>query len=83
MARDQVLGLSRSRRVNSFSTASRMNCAMRFGPAMTSIRAIWSSVNRTFVSFTPSGGRPMRLPVTVPGKFVKEPSNNRPRLLTP
>jgi hypothetical protein len=80
---NQLLGFSRSRRRSSASTASRMNCAMRFGPATASMRAIWSNVNRTFVSFTPSGGRPMRLPLTVPGIFVKAASNNRPRLLTP
>lgn len=78
----QLLGFSASRRFSSLSIASRMNCAMRFGPAMASMRAIWSSVSRTFVSFTPSGGRPIRLPLTVPGIFVKEASSNRPRLLT-
>lgn len=80
--RGQPLGFSASRFFSSFSTASRMNVAMRFGPAMASIRAIWSSVSRTFVSFTPSGGRPIRLPLTVPGKFVNEAFNISPRLLT-
>ncbi len=60
-----------SRRESSFSTASRMNAAMRFGPTIASMRCRCSSVRRTFVSFTFSGGRPMRAGVTVPEKFVK------------
>jgi hypothetical protein len=60
----QVLGFSRSRRFSSLSIASRMNCAMRFGPATASMRARVSVVSRTSVgfvsSFLASGGRPMR-----------------------
>lgn len=60
-----------SRRSSSASIASRMNAAMRFGPTRASMRCLCSSVSRTFVSLTLSGGRPMRGGVTVPEKFVK------------
>lgn len=60
-----------SRRSSSFSTASRMNAAMRLGPTSASMRCRCSSVRRTFVSFTLSGGRPIRAGVSVPEKFVK------------
>jgi len=60
-----------SRRSSSRSIASRMNAAMRFGPTRASMRCLCSSVSRTFVSLTLSGGRPMRGGVTVPEKFVK------------
>lgn len=64
-----------SRRFSSASTASRMNSAMRFGPANASIRFRRSSVSRTIVGFVMDvcfrGGRPMRRGVTDCGKFVK------------
>lgn len=60
-----------SRLASSASTASRMKTAMRLGPTSASMRCRWSSVRRTFVSFTFSGGRPIRAGVSVPEKFVK------------
>jgi hypothetical protein len=62
---------SRSRRSSSASMASRMKAAMRFGPTSDSMRRRCSAVRRTFVSFTFSGGRPMRGGVPVPEIFVK------------
>lgn len=46
---------------DSFSSiASRMNAAMRFGPATASIRFLVSSDSRTSVGFTFNAGRPIR-----------------------
>lgn len=60
-----------SRRSSSASMASLMNAAMRLGPTSASMRCRCSSVRRTFVSLTLSGGRPIRAGVSVPEKFVK------------
>lgn len=52
--------LAFSRRANSASMASRMNCARLFGPASASMRDITASESRTCVAFTPNAGRPIR-----------------------
>lgn len=54
------VGLARSRRSSSASTASRMNCARRPGPHSRSTRAITASESRTCVALMPSAGLPMR-----------------------
>lgn len=63
-----------SRLASSASIASRMNTAIRLGPTRTSILCRTSSVSRTSVGFTFSGGLPMRRVVSDIGKFVKVPS---------
>lgn len=59
-----VSGQFLARRANSFSTASRMNCARLPGPARSSIRAIIASDKRTCVALIPNAGLPMREGVT-------------------
>lgn len=66
----QSLGFAR--RWSSASTASRMNCARLFGPAMASMRLITSADSRTCVGFTPSAGLPMR------GRVSDTETNDKP-----
>lgn len=62
--------VARSRRRSSFSTASRMNSERLPGPASASIRARTFGDKRMAVNFTPSGGRPIRPPLSVTQIFA-------------
>lgn len=78
MSETNYCGLALERRLISRSTASRMNSARLFGPAISSMRSACSSVRRTRTGLVAdlvlSGGRPMRPVVADIGKFVKPSS---------
>lgn len=72
----QLLAMGFSRRANSASTASRMNCARPYLPTTASIRARASGDRRTGVALLPSGGRPMRAAVVDTDKSGKDIEND-------